>query len=91
MHGDWHEDEVAARADAHGGVALGEGAPPGGQRPPRPGLFLSYRRSDTVGHADRLYDRLATQFGHERVFLDVTGIAAGVDFVDRVHPSGSGG
>jgi hypothetical protein len=88
MHGKGQRDEVAGkRADGHGGTALGEGASPGGERPPRPGggLFLSYRRSDTAGHAGRLYDRLATQFGYEQVFLDVTDIAPGADFVARIH------
>jgi hypothetical protein len=44
------------------------------------GVFLSYRRSDTAGHAGRLHDHLAARFGADRVFMDVGDIAAGEDF-----------
>jgi hypothetical protein len=44
------------------------------------GVFLSYRRSDTAGHVGRINDRLAAQFGDERVFMDVGDIAPGEDF-----------
>ncbi|MEZ4265137.1 MAG: toll/interleukin-1 receptor domain-containing protein [Myxococcota bacterium] len=32
--------------------------------------FISYRRSDTLGHAYHFHSRLAARFGEERVFLD---------------------
>ena len=47
-----------------------------------PGVFISYRREDCPGHAGRLFDRLRTRFGSDSVFIDVTGIEAGVDFVE---------
>jgi hypothetical protein len=50
-----------------------------------PGIFISYRRGDSAGHAGRLYDRLRAQLGHDRVFMDVTGIEAGVDFMDAIE------
>jgi len=49
-----------------------------------PVIFISYRREDSAGHAGRLFDRLREHFGRERVFLDVVGIDAGVDFVETL-------
>ena len=49
-----------------------------------PVIFISYRREDSAGHAGRLFDRLREQFGKDRVFLDVVGIEAGVDFVETI-------
>jgi hypothetical protein len=49
-----------------------------------PVIFISYRREDSAGHAGRLFDRLREHFGRDRVFLDVVGIEAGVDFVDTI-------
>jgi hypothetical protein len=34
-----------------------------------PGIFISYRREDSAGHAGRLFDRLGAKFGRERVFM----------------------
>lgn len=48
------------------------------------GIFISYRRDDSAGHAGRLFDRLKEQFGSERVFMDVEGIAPGADFVQAI-------
>jgi TIR domain len=50
-------------------------------------IFICYRRDDSEGYAGRLYDRLVSRFpGH--VFMDVTGISPGADFLrviqDRV-------
>ena len=50
----------------------------------RPGIFLSYRRSDAAGYAGRLYDSLAARFGGDRVFMDVDALEAGVDFVEAL-------
>jgi hypothetical protein len=50
-----------------------------------PGVFISYRRQDSAGHAGRLFDRLQGRLGRERVFMDVTGIDAGVDFVHTIE------
>jgi hypothetical protein len=46
--------------------------------------FISYRREDTSGYAGRLYDRLNARFP-ERVFMDVTRLDPGVDFVDEIQ------
>lgn len=43
-------------------------------------LFISYRRDDSAGYARALNDRLAQQFGAERVFIDVDDIPAGASF-----------
>lgn len=48
------------------------------------GIFISYRREDAAGHAGRLFDRLKARFGPAAVFMDVEGIDAGVDFVERI-------
>jgi len=50
-----------------------------------PGIFISYRREDSPGHAGRIFDRLRSRFGSDVVFMDVTAIEAGVDFVDVLH------
>ena len=49
------------------------------------GIFISYRRDDSAGHAGRLFDHLKQRFGAERVFMDVTDIAPGTDFVDAIE------
>jgi beta-lactam-binding protein with PASTA domain len=48
------------------------------------GIFISYRRDDAAGHAGRLFDRLSEHHGRSRVFMDVAGIEAGVDFVEAI-------
>ena len=48
-------------------------------------IFLSYRRDDSSGYAGRLYDRLRNHFGSEQIFMDVSGIEAGADFVQTIH------
>jgi len=50
-----------------------------------PGIFISYRRDDTAGHAGRLFDRLRERFGKDRVFMDVVGIEPGVDFAEVIE------
>ena len=49
------------------------------------GIFISYRREDSPGHAGRLFDRLRARLGRNRVFMDITGIGAGVDFVETLE------
>lgn len=49
------------------------------------GIFISYRRDDSAGYAGRLYDRLVSHFGVDRVFMDVEGIEPGTDFVDAIE------
>ena len=43
------------------------------------GIFVSYRRADTAGHAGRLVDHLKNQFG-QQVFFDVDSISPGANF-----------
>jgi hypothetical protein len=50
-----------------------------------PGVFISYRRQDSSGHTGRLFDRLKENLGADRIFMDVTGIDAGVDFVHTLE------
>ena len=49
------------------------------------GVFVSYRRDDSPGHAGRLYDRLVEHFGPERVFIDVDSIDPGADFAEVIE------
>ncbi len=48
-------------------------------------LFISYRRDDSSGYAINLYDRIASRFGHDRVFMDIDHIQPGEDFHDIIH------
>lgn len=48
------------------------------------GIFISYRREESAGHAGRIYDRLRDKFGKGRVFMDVSAIEPGVDFVEAI-------
>src|SRR5262249_57698533 len=43
-------------------------------------IFINYRRTDSIGTAGRLRDRLARELGRRNVFMDVDSIPAGVDF-----------
>ena len=47
-------------------------------------VFISYRRSDSAGHAGRLYDYLKNYFGEDRIFFDVDTIKPGVDFEQKI-------
>jgi hypothetical protein len=51
------------------------------------GIFISYRREDGSAHAGRLYDRLSSRFGKERVFMDIDTLDVGVDFVEAIRES----
>lgn len=51
------------------------------RRPPGMGIFLSYRRDDSAGHAGRLQETLGKRFGSESVFRDLDAIPMGSDFV----------
>jgi hypothetical protein len=48
-------------------------------------IFISYRRSDTSGHAGRLYDYLKDYFGGERIFFDVDTIQPGTNFEQKIN------
>jgi hypothetical protein len=47
-------------------------------------IFIGYRRDDSGGDAGRIFDRLETKFGYDRVFKDVDSIPAGIKFRDFV-------
>jgi TIR domain len=49
------------------------------------GIFISYRREDSGGHAGRLSDRLTARFGANRVFLDVQDIRPGDNFATSIE------
>lgn len=48
-------------------------------------IFISYRRADSAPSAGRIYDHLSAQFGDDNVFMDVSDIAPGADFVDSLQ------
>lgn len=43
-------------------------------------IFLSYRREDSLAQARALYERLRSEFGSDRVFIDLEGLQSGLDF-----------
>jgi hypothetical protein len=45
------------------------------------GIFISYRREDSIAYAGRLYDRLQAHFGDEQVFMDIDTLQPGEGFV----------
>lgn len=47
-------------------------------------FFISYRRSDSAGHAGRLYDHFRNYFGDETIFFDVDAIEPGVAFKEKI-------
>ena len=49
------------------------------------GIFISYRRGDSSGHAGRLADRLVEHFGRNRIFVDIDTIEPGEDFVSVIE------
>lgn len=49
------------------------------------GIFISYRRDDSPGHAGRIYDSLSARFGADRIFMDVDTIEPGEDFVRAIE------
>ena len=49
-----------------------------------PGIFLNYRRIDTIHHAGRLFDQLKRRYGPRYVFMDIKGsIPRGSEFGRR--------
>ena len=49
------------------------------------GVFVSYRRADTAGHAGRICGDLERYFGAAVVFRDIDSIRAGSDFVKALE------
>ena len=48
-------------------------------------IFINYRRDDSAANAGRLYDRLASHFDPDHLFMDIDQIAPGDDFVEVIH------
>ena len=49
------------------------------------GVFISYRRADTSGHAGRISDDLERHFGRAVAFRDIDAISGGADFVHALE------
>lgn len=49
------------------------------------GIFVSYRRDDSSGHAGRLFDNLAKHFGEDQIFMDIDTIEPGEDFLEVIE------
>src|SRR5512139_2578868 len=50
-----------------------------------PGIFISYRRSDSGGHTGRLTADLIEGFEPQELFRDIEAIEAGVDFAQAIE------
>ena len=50
-----------------------------------PSVFISYRRQDAEAFAGRLYDKLAQEFGEDRVFMDVDTLEPGDDYIKAIE------
>ena len=50
-----------------------------------PSIFISYRRSDSGGHAGRLFDRLRYWYSEEDLFFDVNSIDWGDHFPEAIE------
>jgi hypothetical protein len=48
-------------------------------------VFISYRREDSAGHSGRLHDSLQSHFGANNVFMDLSDIDSGQNFVDEIQ------
>jgi len=48
-------------------------------------VFISYRREDSAGHAGRLHDSLRSHFGADHVFMDLSDIDSGTNFVEVIQ------
>ena len=48
-------------------------------------IFISYRRRDSAPYARSLHERLVDDFRRERIFMDITGIDPGENFVRRIE------
>ena len=49
------------------------------------GIFISYRREDSLPYAGRLFDRLADRFGEKQIFMDIDTMKVGLDFVEQIQ------
>jgi hypothetical protein len=54
------------------------------------GIFISYRRGESAGHAGRLTDSFVEHFGEDRVFREIDSMEPGLDFAEAIeHALGS--
>lgn len=49
------------------------------------GIFVSYRRDDTLGVAGRICEHLCKQLPHTRVFFDMDAMVPGLDFIEQIE------
>ncbi len=49
------------------------------------GIFICYRREDSVAYAGRLFDHLSDQFAGEQIFMDIDTMKVGFDFVSQLE------
>jgi hypothetical protein len=52
---------------------------------PMSDIFISYRRGTASPYARGIYERLESQFGSGRVFMDIDTMEPGVDFVEYIE------
>lgn len=52
-----------------------------------PKVFISYRREDSSGHVGRLQERLRSELGRKKIFVDVDSIRPGSDFAQTIEKS----
>ena len=52
---------------------------------PQVRVFINYRRDDTYGEAQLLYDRLVSRFGSESLFLDIRSLQPGVKWLEDIR------
>jgi hypothetical protein len=57
------------------------------EAPPQTGsrVFISYRRSDSIDITGRIYDKLVSRFGADKIFKDVDTLELGMSFTDQIH------
>lgn len=48
-------------------------------------IFINYRRQDSEGYVGRLYDHLLKYFAKHDLFMDVTDLRPGINFVDALE------
>lgn len=53
-------------------------------------IFISYRRDDSKWATGRLFDHLSARFGDNQIFMDITTIEPGQDFVQVIENAISG-
>ncbi len=52
-----------------------------------PGIFISYRREDSIAYAGRLFDRLQGEFPRQHLFMDLDTLEPGENFIEAIQDS----